>query len=108
VPQRVQAGGGAIRAPQDSQNGVSGGTSLWHRGHVTLFFPGPGSFILPRTLPAPGNGEYCTVCPQTVKNSFPVYRVQIRPGTRGEVREIPQSIILSVRITVLHWKDGPE
>ena len=48
VPQREHDGGGPIRAPQDSQKAVSGGTGLWHLGHeMVFFFFGPGSFMTP-------------------------------------------------------------
>jgi hypothetical protein len=47
VPQREQVGGGPMRAPQDSQNAVSGDTGLLHLGHDTIFFFfEPGSFIV--------------------------------------------------------------
>jgi len=46
VPQREQAGGGAIRAPQASQNAAPSGIGLLHRGHdMVFFFFEPGSLM---------------------------------------------------------------
>ena len=45
VPQSEQDGGGAIRAPQASQNAFPSGTGAWHLGQAIVFFFGPGSFI---------------------------------------------------------------